>query len=124
MQLKKLTHILLVLLLLLSTAGVSINKHYSGGDLFSTALFVEADSCCENPCGCCDESTETIKIESDYMASIFDDLTEVAQLDLLYASIHVWLQLVDVDNSTSSPLIGDTSPPLPDLCILNQVFRL
>lgn len=121
---KKLGHIILVFLLLISTAGVSINKHYSGGELFSTALFLEADSCCETPCGCCDESTETIKVEADYMASIFE-LDDIADLDLLYASIPLVLQLISTEVSTNSFKTGDFSPPqLPDLCVMNQVFLL
>jgi hypothetical protein len=121
---KKIGHIILIFLLLISTAGVSINKHYSGGELFSTAIFVDADSCCETPCGCCDESTETIKIEADYLASSFE-LDDVVQLNMLYASIPVLLQFVRTEDSTNSFSIGDFSPPpLPDLCILNQVFRL
>ncbi|MDQ2178996.1 hypothetical protein [Marinifilum sp. D714] len=121
---KKLGHIILVFLLLISTAGVSINKHYSGGELFSTAIFVEADSCCETPCGCCNESTETLKLEADYLASSFE-LDDVAQMDLLYASIPLLMQFVRTEVSTNSFPIGEFfPPPLPDLCILNQVFRL
>lgn len=121
---KKLGNIILVFLLLISTAGVSINKHYSGGELFSTAIFVEADSCCETPCGCCDKSSEIIKVEADYLASSFE-LDDVAQMDLLYANIPVLLQFVRTEVSTNSFTIEEFfPPPLPDLCILNQVFRL
>eukprot|EP01029_Cantina_marsupialis_P020903 TRINITY_DN4944_c0_g1_i1.p3 TRINITY_DN4944_c0_g1~~TRINITY_DN4944_c0_g1_i1.p3 ORF type:complete len:129 (-),score=14.32 TRINITY_DN4944_c0_g1_i1:261-647(-) len=124
MRTKQFGHIILVLLLLISTAGVSINKHYSGGELFSTAFFVEADTCCETPCGCCDESTEFIQVQSDYLASTFD-LTEAAQLDLLFSSVPLLLQ---AESNGSSVLLFNTEdtspPPLPDLCILNQVFRL
>ncbi len=124
MRIKKIGHIIMILLLLISTAGVSINKHYSGGELFSTAIFVEAESCCETPCGCCDEKSEQIKVDTDYITSSFD-LTEAAQMDLLFSSIPL---LVDFENSqviTNNFILEDTSPPsLPDLCILNQVFRL
>ena len=124
MQLKKFSHIILILLLLVSTAGVTINKHYSGGDLFSTALFVEADSCCEIPCGCCDESSDTFKIEAEYLASTFE-LSEVAQFELLFISLTALMQSAQTSASTSSKLIGDFSPPpSPDLCVINQVFRL
>ena len=124
MLIKKFGHIIMILLLLISTAGVSINKHYSGGELFSTAIFVEAESCCETPCGCCDEKSEQIKVEADYLASSFD-LTEAAQLDLLFSSIPLLIEFEAATSSANSFITWDTSPPLlPDLCILNQVFRL
>jgi len=121
---KKIGHIIMIFLLLISTAGVSINKHYSGGELYSTAIIVDADSCCENPCGCCDEKSEQLKVEADYLASSFD-LTEAAQLDLLFSNIPSLLDFEITQLITSNFILEDTSPfPLPDLCILNQVFRL
>jgi len=124
MQTKKFGHIIMIFLLLISTAGVSINKHYSGGELYSSAIFVDADSCCENPCGCCDEKSEHLKVEADYLASSFD-LSEVAQLDLLFSSIPLLVDFESTQLITNNFILEDTSPPsLPDLCILNQVFRL
>ena len=124
MRIKKFGHIIMILLLLISTAGVSINKHYSGGELFSTAIFIEADSCCETPCGCCDEKSEFFKVEADFLTSSFS-LVGAVQLDLLSTSISL---LVDFENTqliANNFIHEDTSPPsLPDLCILNQVFRL
>ncbi|MCT4602115.1 MAG: hypothetical protein N4A59_04290 [Marinifilum sp.] len=122
MQLKKLGHIILVLLLLISTAGVSINKHYSGGELFSTAIFVKAEPCCEIPCGCCDESSELIKVEADYLASAHE-LFEIAQFDLLFAYVAV-PAIIETAASLNIFLVEDSPLPLPDLCVMNQVFRL
>lgn len=124
MRITKFGHIIMILLLLISTAGVSINKHYSGGELFSTALFVEAESCCETPCGCCDEKSERIKVEADYLVSSFE-LTEATQLDLLFSSIPLSIEFESIRSSANHFITWDTSPsPLPDLCVLNQVFRL
>ncbi|WP_372753287.1 hypothetical protein [Labilibaculum sp.] len=124
MQIKKFGHIIMVLLLLISTAGVSINKHYSGGELFSTAIFVDAESCCETPCGCCKETSEFVQVKADYIASVFD-LQDATQLDLLFSILPVLINF-EVPTSFANNLIAwDTSPhPLPDLCILNQVFIL
>lgn len=124
MRIKKFGHIIMILLLLISTAGVSINKHYSGGELFSTAIFVEAESCCETPCGCCDEKSEQIKVEADYLTSSFD-LQDASQLNLLFSSIPALLQFEAISSYNTTFIEWDTSPPsLPDLCLLNQVFRL
>lgn len=124
MRIKKLSHLFMVLLLLISTAGVSINKHYSGGELFSTSIFVEAKSCCETPCGCCKNTSELLQVKADYIASTFD-LQAANQLDLLFSILPLSLQLNTLANSPRSFTEWDTSPPTsPDLCILHQVFRL
>ena len=68
----KIIHPFVAFVLLVSTIGVVINKHYSDGELFSTALFVEAKSCCESSCchsspmeGCRDEF-EYHKLDVDF----------------------------------------------------------
>lgn len=123
MQTKKFGHIILVVLLLISTAGVTVNKHYSSGELFSTAFFVEAESCCEIPCDCCDESSEIFKLDADYLASAYE-LFEIAQFDLLFAFLAVPELIETATSFANTYLIEDTPPPKPDLCILNQVFIL
>jgi len=114
----------MIFLLLISTAGVSINKHYSGGELFSKAFFVEAESCCETPCGCCNETSELVQVKADFIGSVFD-LQDVSQLNLLFSGIPLFIQFEVLASLSTNFIKKDTSPPsLPDLCILNQVFRL
>ena len=114
---------MMVFLLLISTAGVSVNKHYSGGELFSTALFVEADSCCEIPCGCCEESTDFFLVDADYLATAYN-LVEIAQFDLLFVYAAVPIVFESAATLLNNFLYEGNPPPLPDLCIVNQVFRL
>lgn len=124
MRIKKIGHIIMILLLLISTAGVSINKHYSGGELFSMAFFVEAESCCETPCGCCKETSEFVQVKADYITSVFDS-QDATQLDLLFTILPFLINFEVPVSLTNTFIAWDTSPhPLPDLCILNQVFRL
>ena len=72
MKSRKIIHLFVAFVLLVSTIGVVINKHYSGGELFSTALFVEAESCCSSSC-ChsmpmegCHEELEYHKLDVDF----------------------------------------------------------
>ena len=71
MKLSKIVHLLVACILLFSTIGVVVNKHYSGGKLFSTALFVEAESCCETSC-CCSKHDDDCAEEADYYRLIAD----------------------------------------------------
>lgn len=72
MLIKKTLNIIISLLLLVSTSGIIINKHYSGDELFSTALFVEAESCCETSCchhqdkNSCSEESDFYKLSTDF----------------------------------------------------------
>lgn len=66
---KKILHISFAFVFTVLTVGITINKHYSGGELFSVALYGEADSCCDEPCECCDDESNTIQFIADYLSS-------------------------------------------------------
>lgn len=66
---KKLFQISFVFLFLMLNFGIIINKHYSGDELFSMALFGEAESCCDGPCNCCHNETIIIQFSADYLFS-------------------------------------------------------
>lgn len=71
MLIKQISHIVISMLLLISTSGVIINKHYSGEELFSSTLFVEAESCCEVSC-CHHEHQNNCREESTLYKLIVD----------------------------------------------------
>ena len=77
---KKVSHILVSLLLLVSTTGVIINKHYSGGELFSASFFVDAKSCCETSCchhehqSNCHEESDFYKLSTEFTKPSADEL--------------------------------------------------
>lgn len=54
-MLRKAGHIILGFIIVVVTMGVTINKHYSGGNLCSISLFFEAESCCERDCDYCSD---------------------------------------------------------------------
>ncbi len=64
----KLGHIFLSILLIVSTVGVVISRHYCGDNLVSTAFYLSADSCCENMNGeCCHNEEETLMLKAEYI---------------------------------------------------------
>ena len=73
---KRIYYILFAFVFTLLTVGASVSKHYSGGELYSVALFGEADSCCddEDECACCDNESEVIQFSADYLFSISSNL--------------------------------------------------
>ena len=63
-MLKKVSHILLSFLLLITTMGMTVNSHYCGNDLVSISVISESQSCCETP-NCCHNESMLIKLEED-----------------------------------------------------------
>jgi hypothetical protein len=70
------------MLLLLSTIGFTVSKHYCCGELISRSLFVEADSCCESD-DCCKNETEAFQFDEDFSVSPILELPASVQIDLL-----------------------------------------
>lgn len=65
-MLKKIVHIVLVLLLTVATTGFTINKHYCGDQFFSVSLF-KADKCnCGGQCDDCHTNIKQLKVTDNY----------------------------------------------------------
>ncbi|MBL4577041.1 MAG: hypothetical protein JKX74_01135 [Flavobacteriales bacterium] len=82
----KVNAILLSLLLLTSTFGVSIEKHFCGGYLADVALFTGASCGCDEANmddDCCHEENEVIKVDLDQFNTSFQRIPGMAQHDLL-----------------------------------------
>ena len=68
-MIRKISHIFIVAILLISTTGVTLSMHYSGNKLYSVSIFGEANSCCEVPCDCCNDVSDQYKLDTDYLLS-------------------------------------------------------
>ena len=78
-MLKKISHIILTLLFLITSVGVTVSKHYCGSTLKSVSVIVAPEPCCEIPDGCCHDESITIKMENDFsITSLFVDFTPFA----------------------------------------------
>ena len=88
-MLRKTSHIIFSILLLLTTMGLTISKHYCGGNLVSTSVFVEADSCC-NDSDCCNNETEFFQLDEDFSLVSVSKVPQTAEFDLLYFAILVY----------------------------------
>ena len=62
----KVIHILMSLVLLISTTGLTVDKHYCGNNLVSVSFFGHARSCGDMDGSCCHQDTKTFKLTSDY----------------------------------------------------------
>ncbi|MFA4853307.1 MAG: hypothetical protein WC599_12385 [Bacteroidales bacterium] len=64
----KFLNIVLVILLLASTAGITINKHYFGNKLLFTTFF-HKKSCCKTSCNCCHNEVKQVKVKDAFQIS-------------------------------------------------------
>jgi hypothetical protein len=80
---KKIGHILISALLLFSTVGISVNKHYCGEILESIAINVNPEHCCgseDMPSGCCHNESEQYLLDDESQLQRYNfnfDLTSV-----------------------------------------------
>lgn len=81
-MLRKAGHIILGFIIVVVTMGITINKHYSGGNLYSISLFFEVESCCERDCDCCYDESHTYKIDDDFLITNISQ-PEIASVQLL-----------------------------------------
>lgn len=109
-MLRKVSHIVLVLLLLLTTMGLTISKHYCGGNLISVTVLSEQEPCCDNP-GCCHDESFTVKVEDDFSATSF--IYEFQDFAII---VPVVMQLVseNIDQDDLMAVSLETPPP-PDI---------
>ncbi len=59
-------HILLILVLLFGTTGLTITRHYCGKNLIHTALYSTPDNCCKGNCPGCHNEKISLRITDQY----------------------------------------------------------
>ena len=94
---KKSLYIIFTLFFTVITVGVSISRHYSGDELYSIALYGEADSCCEVPMDCCDDESDVIQFRVDYLNTPQESLDHQEIILDLFSDIYS-LELLSYDN--------------------------
>jgi len=68
-MLKKAGHILTILLLLFSTTGLTITRHYCGRSLIHTVLYSTPENCCKGHCPGCHNEKISFRITDHFESS-------------------------------------------------------
>lgn len=124
-MLKNFSHIILSVLLLISTMGVVISKHYCSGSFVSTSVFHEAKSCCSDS-DCCHNEDSFYQVKDDFSAPAVLAAPILAELEILGHSLFAALLEVPVVAENSSFRFTDSPPPptIQKVLSLKQVYRL
>jgi hypothetical protein len=72
-MLQRTGHILIIIVLLFGTTGLTITRHYCGRNLIHTALYSTPDNCCRGHCPGCHNEKISLRI-TDQFESIQDHL--------------------------------------------------
>lgn len=57
----------MVIVLLLSSIGITYHVHYCSGYLVSTSILCTPKPCCEHPEECCSDKSVTFQFKNDYV---------------------------------------------------------
>jgi len=86
-MLKKIGHILIISLLLVSTSGISVTRHYCGSSLKSFSIFSTPSKCCEGRCDKCHNKHSFTKVTDEFINTSIDIPDLKADSQILHAII-------------------------------------
>ncbi|TLX70203.1 hypothetical protein E9993_22510 [Labilibacter sediminis] len=110
-MLRKITHIILALFLMVVTTGITLSMHYCGGELVSTSINKEANTCCDGTGGCCENKTLHFEVEDDFVSPIQVKNIETVELDVLFPILFVLNFELSGEEEMATNAFYDTSPP-------------
>jgi|APIni6443716594_1056825.scaffolds.fasta_scaffold397006_1 hypothetical protein len=130
-MLKKIVHIGVIVLLLFSTMGVTMYKHYCGNILITKTIGQVPKKCCGDDCKGCHNDSKTFKITDNYEASN-NSLTFKADVQKIFDNFSLAFVLLHItfdsysDNNLFTHLKNCDTPPLiaENQTAMLQVFRL
>ena len=101
-------------MLLISTTGFSISRHYCGGDLVSVKLIGEAQACCDNA-DCCHTTSQFAQLEDDFVYSSTEvDFDNSFAFDLIQFPAFLLYNDYGIENEFTY-ILNFESPPPPTL---------
>lgn len=111
---RKTIHILLIALLLVSTMGFSLSKHYCGTRLVDVKINSEAESCCGgNSCesNCCHNETVHLQLKDNFVGSVNFELNSPAPSEILFSIDFFQLKSIAEADGNSIFMHVESPPP-------------
>lgn len=82
-MLRKFGHIILSSLLIITTVGFVVSKHYCSDEIISVTVNSPTDKCCDNMgSNCCHDENEYIILKVDY-TPLYTENANISEIDLL-----------------------------------------
>lgn len=105
---KRIIHIIVSFVLLISTSGISISKHFMGSELFDISLFGDADNCCDDTCHQCQDEVQFFQLKVNFLTSSQDSNPSLNIIDLS-PIVFLLADFIDQVESNSDHFISSTS---------------
>jgi hypothetical protein len=99
-MLKKFFHIILALLMLIATAGLTVNMHYCRNKLVSSGIAFNSKACCDKK-SCCHNESQYLRMDENTIVSEYNSPGYPDKILLLK-----YLPAVNVDNIVVSDAPG------------------
>lgn len=112
---RKIAHLTLALLLLTTTMGFSVSKHYCGTRLVKISINSEAEPCCDDmgTSACCHNETEYYQLDEDFVSSVSIENFQLANLIVLFPTVIIYF--IDVPEIEIEVANYAESPPIPTI---------
>ena len=122
---KRISHILISLLLIIATTGVTFTRHYCGGNLISSSLLGKTHNCCGTHCKSCHTEVSTYKVADNFAATTFKiDHAQELTLDwLISPAVDLFSASIDHYFSVNKLLFNSSPPIAENPSAFLQIFR-
>lgn len=122
---RKYSHIILSVLLLTTTVGMAVSKHYCGDNFVSFALFSEADFCCGDS-DCCHNENHFFKVKDDFSATQIQNVPQLVEIDIIFSFPGSFELPGEAENYNQLILFIDSPPPpkIQKILSLQQSYLL
>lgn len=124
-MLKKISHIIFSLLLLVATVGMTVSRHYCKGDLYSVSVNGSGNAGCDMG-NCCHDENQNIRIHDDYSTPTSISIPVLAEFDILGNALFMDVDIsslyekdIDFEFVESPPLL-----PILETLSVKQVYLL
>lgn len=117
-MLRKVSHIVISLLLLTSTMGLTLSAHYCGENLKSVSILADSAPCCDIPDGCCHDEASTYRINDDFASTSFNFESKLILTQVLDYVIPV---SVDLSAKHFPTQVFEEPPPRSTLQVLSDL---
>jgi len=113
---RKTANILLVMLLLTTTIGCSVSKHYCGSHLVEVSINSEAEPCCDymETSNCCHDETEFFQLKENLVTPVSFENTRITGFDILFPLVFVYFFNASGNIETKVSNFAE-SPPSPTI---------
>lgn len=110
--LRHIVSVLLAIVVLFSTAGFTVSKHYCGNELVSLKVNSATKDCCDGKMdNCCHNEKDYFQLKQDFVKAEISHNIQITDFSLLLPLIFQF-SIELGEKSTLSEVYIDTSPPL------------